>query len=252
MGELARSKGHPWVGTSGWSYAHWRGRFYPPGLGQGRWLAYYAGFFSTVELNGSFYRLPSEISLRRWYEETPPGFLFAVKASRLITHYRRLVGVEEALAQFVGRAALLGDKLGPILCQLPPGLRRDDELLGRFLAALPPGWRYAVEFRDASWYAEPVYDLLATWGVAFCTHDYPRLESPLVVTAPFAYLRFHGASGRYVGEYGAGGLAPWVEAIKNLSDGGRDVFAYFNNDAEAQAVRDALALRAALVGSAVG
>lgn len=238
-----------WVGTCGWSYPHWRGRFYPPGLGQSRWLRHYADNFDTVELNATFYRLQSESAFRRWYAETPPGFLFALKASRYLTHYRRLGDAAQPLALFRERAVLLADKLGPILFQLPPDLRRDDGLLRSFLAQLPAGCRYVVEFRHASWYGEAVYDLLAEHEVAFCLHDFPGMASPLVATAPFLYARFHGEGGRYVGEYGAERLGDWARQIESLSVGRREAFAYFNNDTEAQAVRDALALRRALAES---
>ncbi|MHB1132353.1 MAG: DUF72 domain-containing protein [Chloroflexota bacterium] len=239
-----------WVGTSGWIYQHWRGRFYPEGLAQSRWLHHYAGAFDTVELNASFYRLQSERAFQRWRDESPPDFVYAVKASRFITHYRRLAESDAPLALFLERARLLGAKLGPILFQLPPDLRRDDALLAGFLALLPADLRYAVEFRHASWYEPAVYDLLAAREVAFCIHDFAPVESPLVATAPFLYARFHGRRGRYFGEYGAEWLGSWTAQTKDLSAGRREVFVYFNNDAEAQAVRDALALRALLSAQA--
>lgn len=244
MSEASAPRYH--VGTSGWHYDHWRLRFYPPGLAKSRWLEFYAQHFSTVELNASFYRLPSEKAYRAWYEQSPPGFLFAVKASRLITHYRRLRDVEEALALFYARATLLREKLGPILYQLPPDLRRDDATLEGFLRQLPAELRHVVEFRHPSWFAEPVYELLARYRTAFCVFDLADLPCPRVATAPLVYVRFHGAAGKYWGAYGEEGTAYWASEIKDLASGRGEVFAYFNNDAEAQAVRDAALLRTKL------
>lgn len=236
------------VGTSGWHYDHWRERFYPPGLAKPRWLGHYAGFFSTVEVNASFYRLPSENAFRGWYAQSPPGFIFALKASRLITHYRRLAGVEEALATFYERARLLGEKLGPILYQLPPDFARDDERLGQFLAGLPGGLKHVVEFRHPSWFTRAVFDLLARHNSGFCVVSMVGMDSPLVATAPTVYVRFHGAGGLYWGSYGEQEMARWAEAIRNLGAGRSEVYAFFNNDAEAQAVDDARALQGLLAG----
>ncbi len=234
------------VGTSGWHYEHWRGRFYPPALPKSRWLAFYAQTFPTVEINASFYRLPTEKALRTWYAQTPPGFTFALKASRLITHYRRLRDVAEALATFCARARLLGDKLGPILFQLPPDLTRDDALLAEFLATLPCDLRHAVEFRHPSWFAPPVFALLEHHGAAFCIVSLAGFACPLVATAPFIYLRFHGSEGPYYGAYGGEALTRWSRQIKDLAADRREVYAYFNNDYLAQAVGDARTLQAGL------
>jgi uncharacterized protein YecE (DUF72 family) len=237
------------IGTSGWHYDHWRQRFYPPGLAKPKWLDYYARTFATVEINASFYRLPTENAYRNWYAQTPPGFLFAVKGSRLITHYRRLRDVGEALSAFYARATILGEKLGAVLYQLPPDLQRDDELLSGFLAQLPAGIRHAVEFRHESWFAPPVYETLARHDAALCVVDLPDFNCPRVATAPFLYLRFHGAAGKYWGAYGEEGIDYWAEEVKRLGAGRGRVFAYFNNDAEAQAVQDARLLAARLVAT---
>lgn len=234
------------VGTSGWHYDHWKGRFYPHGLPKAGWLQYYARSFSTVEVNSSFYHLPSENVFRAWREGSSPGFVFTLKASRLITHYRRLHDVDEPLATFFTRARLLGEKLGPILYQLPPDLARDDPRLEDFLTRLPRDLRHVIEFRHATWFADEVYDLLLRHEVAFCIVDHVHLKSPVLATAPTAYVRFHGATGVYSGQYGEETTARWAETIRNLGASTAEVFAYFNNDAEAQAVRDAISLKAAL------
>jgi len=248
MGMTAVNTVRYFVGTSGWHYDHWRGRLYPPELAKARWLTYYARSFPTVEVNASFYRLPTENALRGWYEQSPPGFVFALKASRLITHYRRLLGTAEALALFFARARLLGEKLGPILYQLPPDMARDDTRLAGFLAQLPPDLKHAIEFRHPSWFTPPVYELLGRHGVAFCVFHLVGLACPLVATAPFVYVRFHGTGGKYWGAYGAERLERWRRQIESLSAGREEVYAYFNNDAEAQAVYDARLLQARLQG----
>jgi uncharacterized protein YecE (DUF72 family) len=238
------------VGTSGWHYDHWRDRFYPRGLPKSRWLAYYAQHFSTVEINASFYRLPSENAWRAWRAQTPPGFVFAAKVSRFITHYRRLLGVAEPLATFLHRARLLGDKLGPVLYQLPPDLPRDDERLRAFVAQLPTDIRHVVEFRHASWWVDPVFAILERYGAGFCVVDMVGMECPLVATAPFVYLRFHGKESRYRSRYGEGELAGWAQRIRSLGVGRQEAYAYFNNDAEAHAVYDARSLRNELLSEA--
>jgi uncharacterized protein YecE (DUF72 family) len=246
MSTVAENSARYLVGTSGWHYEHWKERFYPKGLGKPRWLAHYARFFGTVEVNASFYRLPSENAFRGWYGGSPPGFVFALKASRLITHYRRLVNVAEALEVFFARARLLGEKLGPILYQLPPDFARDDARLDAFLAQLPADLRHVVEFRHGSWFDDGVFDLLARRGVGFCVMDLVHLKSPQVATASTVYVRFHGATGVYSGPYGEAEMKRWAGVLKNLGAGRAEVFAYFNNDSQAHAVRDALSLQAAL------
>ncbi len=166
------------IGTSGWVYGHWRGRFYPPELPQGAWFAHYARAFDTVEINNSFYRLPAAATFDAWREQAPPGFLYAVKASRFLTHMKKLADPEEPLGRFFERAARLGGTLGPILYQLPPRWRVNLPRFEAFLAALPPGYRHVVEFRDASWLREEVFHLMERRGVAHCLHDMRHLEVP--------------------------------------------------------------------------
>ena len=235
------------IGTSGWVYPHWRGLFYPEGVPQGRWLEFYARHFSTVELNNSFYHLPSERAFLRWKETTPPGFRFSVKVSRLITHLKKLRNVEAPLENFLSRARLLGEKLGPLLYQTPPNLHRDLALLESFLRLLPRDLRHVFEFRHQSWLEEEVYELLGLYGVGFCIYDMPGLTTRVLATAPYAYIRFHGATGLYYSCYSDGELEQWAQRIRALP--ARDVFIYFNNDAEAHAVANARALLGKLQAS---
>ncbi|NPV06952.1 MAG: DUF72 domain-containing protein [Anaerolineae bacterium] len=234
--------GQIWIGTSGWHYAHWVGRLYPEGMLPEDYLAFYAGRFDTVEINNTFYQLPSQAAVLQWRRSVPPGFIFAVKASRYITHFKKLKDPEEPLANVIGRVGLLGDRLGPILFQLPPRWRLDLERLRRFLAVLPPGQRYAFEFRDPSWLDERVYRELSNHGAALCVYDLGGHWSPEVVTADFVYVRFHGPDGRYQGHYRTEELAERAATFRGWAKQGRDVYAYFNNDWQGHAVRDATEL----------
>lgn len=234
------------VGTSGWHYDHWRGAYYPAGLPKSRWLEYCTRDFCTLELNNSFYRLPSERAFDRWRDTSPDGFVFAVKASRYITHIRTLREVGEPVRGFLERAGRLGPKLGPILYQLPPTLHRDDRRLAAFLAVLPAGYRHAVEFRHPSWLVPPVFDMLRQHGVGFCAFDLVGLACPFEVTAGFAYLRFHGYSGKYWGLYPDGELRRWADTLRGLGPEVEAAYVYFNNDAEAAAVANARTLAAML------
>jgi len=230
------------IGTSGWVYAHWKGVFYPDGLPQSRWLEFYGQHFATVELNNSFYQLPSEKSFTAWRQRTPAGFVYAVKVSRLITHFRRMRNTEEALGNFLSRARILGDKLGPLLYQLPPNMTRNEVLLESFLETLPADLCHVFEFRNESWFDEGVYGLLRKHNVGFCIYDMPGSTTPLVVTADFAYIRFHGGDAMYGSCYTADELDEWAERIERLGQGLRSFYIYFNNDAEAFAVANARTL----------
>jgi uncharacterized protein YecE (DUF72 family) len=231
------------VGTSGWSYDHWAGNFYPEHLPPAQRLEYYAAHFRTVEINATFYRLPSAKAVRAWRAEVPEEFVFAVKGSRLITHFHKLVGVDDALETFLGRVGLLGEKLGVVLWQLPPNLRRNDELLERFLSLLPrgEGVRHAVEFRNESWLAEDVFELLRAYGAAMVNVSGDVLGADLTPTADFAYVRFHGTS-TYHGAYEREALEPWAAFLREQLAAGHDCFAFFNNDAEGHAPVDAARL----------
>ena len=230
-------------GTSGWHYADWRDRVNPGGLAATGWLRYYAGHFNTVEVNNSFYRLPSEKALEGWREASPPGFVFAVKASRFITHVKRLKDASEAVDNFTRRVRILGDKSGPLLYQLPPDLRRDEIRLESFLQDLPPGFRHVFEFRNASWFAESVFRILHNHNADFCIFDMPELTTPLATTADFAYLRFHGSRGLYSSSYSDEELADWAGKIAGLARAVQAVYVYFNNDNAAFAVANARTLR---------
>ena len=231
------------VGCSGWQYAHWRGDFYPSGLPAARWLERYAETFDTVEVNNTFYRLPEAKVFAGWARRTPADFLFAVKASRYLTHMLRLTKPRAPLRLFLGRARRLGERLGPVLYQLPPRWRRNLDRLTGFLDALPAGFRHAVEFRDPSWYVPEVYRALESRGVALCLHDHPGSASPREAVGPFVYVRFHGAGERYGGRYPWRKLASAAARLAAERRAGRDVFAYFNNDRGGHAPRDAVRLR---------
>jgi uncharacterized protein YecE (DUF72 family) len=226
-------------------YRHWRGVLYPERLAQRAWLVRYATVFDTVEMNATFYRLPSDASVERWRDAVPPGFTFAVKGSRYLTHMKRLLDADEGVRRFYGPISRFGAKLGPVLWQLPPHVKPDPDRLDRFLARLPRG-RHAFEFRDPAWYGEETCAVLDRHGAAFCEHDLvPR--PPPRVTGAFRYVRFHGTTGKYAGRYGAAALAPFARDYLGSAAHGEDVFVYFNNDLGGHAVRDALELLA-LVG----
>ncbi len=237
------------VGTSGWVYGDWRGRFYPRGVASRRWLEYYAELFDTVELNATTYRLPSPSQALAWCAKVPPDFRFTVKLSRLITHRRDLPPrVDDFIANYFARAASFERaKLAQILIQFPPYLERDDVRLSEFVRKLPPQYRYVVEFRNKSWFVSAVRDLLSALGVAFCIHDYPGLRVPIWVTRnDLAYVRFHGYTALYAGSYPRRTLRRWAARLNELESSAGEVFAYFNNDTAAAAPRDAELLKALL------
>lgn len=244
-------RGRCLIGTSGYVYPHWRGRFYPPDLPERQWLAYYAREFSTVELNAPFYRLPPAATFRRWRQAVPPGFVFAVKASRYLTHVTRLRAPARPLARLLSRLRHLGPTLGPVLLQLPPGFHLDLGRLDRLLTALRrrrdgASPRAVLEVRHASWLVPEVFRRLRRAGVALCLSDWPGLAVPEVLTARFVYVRRHGHGVRYGGRYPAARLAADAARIRSWLAAGLDVYVYFNNDALAHAVNDARRLRAML------
>jgi len=231
------------IGTSGWHYEHWRDKFYPEKLAKAKWLEFYAGHFDAVELNNSFYRLPSEDAFANWRDSSPANFTFAVKVSRFITHIKRLKDAGEAVEKFISRAAILGDKLGPLLYQLPPNMHRNDEVLESFLSTLPRGMKHVFEFRHQSWLEEGVLQILHKYKVGFCVFDMPSISCPLIATADFAYIRFHGSAGLYSSCYSDEELASWAKRLANLARNLKAIYIYFNNDIEGFAVRNAMTLR---------
>ncbi len=231
------------IGTSGWHYDHWRHKFYPEKLPKAKWLEFYAQHFSTVELNNSFYRLPSEAAFSNWYHSSPRDFTFAVKMSRFITHIRRLKSSKEAVENFLNRARLLRGKLGPLLYQLPPNMHRNDEILESFLSRLPRGMKHTLEFRHQSWLEEKVFAILSQYHAGLCVFDMPSFRCPLVATADFAYIRFHGSSSLYSSCYSDEELTGWANRLADLAINLKTIYIYFNNDAEAFAVKNALTLR---------
>jgi len=233
------------IGCSGWNYQHWRdGVFYPPRLPPWRWLDFYAGRFDTVEVNSTFYRLPRESAVANWVRESPPGFLLAVKMSRYATHIKRLRDLAPSIALFYERIGpLVGSpKLGPVLWQLPPDFRRDDDRLAAALEQLPPG-RHCFEFRNETWFAEPVYELLRRYRVALVIGDDPRRPFQAhELTTDWTFVRFHrGRRGRG-GNYSQTELEEWAKRIDAFAREG-DVHAYFNNDWNGYAVRNAATLQ---------
>ena len=239
-----------YVGTSGWHYDHWRESFYPKGLTKSKWLEFYSGHLSTVEINNSFYRLPSEKAFANWWDSSPPEFVFSVKVSRFITHIKRLRNTAEPVAKFMARARLLQGKLGPLLYQLPQNMKRDYRALEDFVKMLPEDACYVFEFRHSSWFDDGVFDILRRYNIGFCIYDMPDFSTPVVTTSDFGYIRFHGSRWLYGGCYSGKELEDWARKITDLDV--RVVYAYFNNDAEGFATKNALKLKHLLEYSANG
>jgi uncharacterized protein YecE (DUF72 family) len=235
------------IGTSGWAYSHWRGLFYPPKLPRQEWFRFYAGRFATVEINSSFYRLPSETAFLNWQEQAPAGFLYAVKASRYITHLKKLKDPAHPLETFFAHAAHLGDALGPVLYQLPPHWRVNLPRLADFLALLPKDSRHVIEFRDPSWLIDEAFQLMERYRVSHCLHDMAPLEVPCRVTADPVYVRLHGDPA-HGGDYQPATLDIWARRIDDWQHQGLDVFIYFNNDINGYALANATMLKNLLSG----
>lgn len=227
------------VGTSGWQYRHWRETFYPRGVAQARWLEYYAARFATVESNAAFYRLPEAAWFAAWARRTPDDFVMAVKASRYLTHILRLCEPDDPVKLLVERARELGDKLGPILIQLPPSLRIELDRLKRTLDAFPRDWRVAVEFRHKSWFTDEVCRELTERRVALCLADRRGPLTPIWRTADWSYLRFHVGQSTPGPCYGRDALVSWLRRLHEKWTSDDDVYVYFNNDHRACALRDA-------------
>ena len=212
------------VGTSGYNYAEWKGTFYPTDLSAAKMLPYYAARFGTVEINATFYRMPTAKTLGGWDAATPPGFVLALKAPQRITHFARLRGIDDPLRFFCDVALTLGEKLGPLLFQLPPNFKKDTDRLAETLSLLPPDLRCAFEFRHDSWLADDVYDLLRRRNAALCIADSDAMSTPLVATADFGYLRLREEG------YTDADLGRWGETIRGLGERWREAFVYFKHE----------------------
>lgn len=230
------------IGTSGWHYADWWGPFYPETLKKKDALSHYVTRFNATELNAPFYRTPTEDAVRNWAGSTPDDFRFAWKASRFITHWRRLNVDQNSMDLLESRLALLGDKLGPVLFQLPPQMKIDRERLAGFIKALHPKRRCAFEFRHPSWYDASILALLADHGMSLCLSDHASAPAPREATADWVYIRNHGPTGRYHGNYSEDALADWADDIARWREEGRDIWCFFDNDVKSAAPADAAKL----------
>jgi len=231
------------VGCSGWVYKHWRGIFYPEGLPQRLWFERYAEEFDTVEINNSFYHLPKPETYDKWRKQAPEGFCYAVKANRFITQAKKLKDPEEPLDRFLKPTRRLKEHLGPILFQLPPSMKINLERLESFLKILPKSVTSVFEFREKSWYVEEVLAMLDRRRAGFVAHDMKGLASPRWASGKAAYVRFHGAGGKYWGRYSDEALLEWSDWIMEQSRSGRSVWCYFNNDIHGHAIEDARTLK---------
>ena len=231
------------VGCSGWQYKHWRGDFYPPDLPQTKWFEHYAARFDTVEINNTFYRLPERATFASWARRAPAAFEFAVKASRFLTHMKKLKDPEEPIDRLFSRMRALATHLGPVLYQLPPHWKVDVERFAHFLDVLPRGVRHVVEFREPSWYTPEIFRLMERRRVALCLHDMKGSAPERARVGRFVYVRFHGATAKYGGGYTEERLRGWSAWLNVQRRDGCDVYAYFNNDVGGHAPRDAVTLR---------
>jgi uncharacterized protein YecE (DUF72 family) len=232
------------IGTSGYHYKHWVGTFYPPKTPASKMLDYYVRHFDSLELNNSFYRLPSIEAFEAWRDATPKNFVFAVKASRFITHNKKLTDPENALDNILPRAEHLGKKLGPVLFQLPPHWKVNIDRLKALLEILPREHRYTFEFRELSWITPEINHLLERYNAAFCIYELAGYHSPLEITADFAYVRLHGpTAGRYQGSYSHAQLRAWARRIEEWSARMKAVYIYFDNDQAGYAAQNALELK---------
>ena len=241
---MKEKKGSIYIGTSGWNYSHWQPAFYPEGMPSSQWLDYYRKQFSTVEINNTFYQLPSVRALQTWKESVGPDFIFFFISNWYITHMKMLKDPGNSLSRFFKRIEVLGGKGGPVLFQLPPRWRVDVDRLRKFIGMLSKTGTYTFEFRDTSWWTEDVYEILRESNGAFCIHDLAGTCSPKEVTADFVYVRLHGPGNAYEGLYDKETLAGWAGAFSAWRRQGLDVYCYFDNDQRAYAAGNAQELRA--------
>ncbi len=231
------------IGTSGWHYTHWKGSFYPQKLNPKDFLKYYAEHLNTVEINNSFYNLPEVKTLQMWRDMVPQNFLFTVKASRYITHMKKLKDPRDSVEKFLKRVEVLGNKLGPLLFQLPPKWHLNLGRFESFLNFLPDRFRYTFEFRDPSWFHEDLYEIMKQHRVAFCIYHLAGLISPEAVTADFIYVRLHGPGDAYQGRYETEALSRWADAFATWKNQGKEIYCYLDNDEAGYAAQDAMRLR---------
>jgi len=231
------------IGTSGWHYEHWKGLFYPDKLPKTRWFEHYAQHLDTVEINNTFYRLPKVSFMEKWRDQAPKDFIYTVKASRYLTHLKRLKDPAEPLKTFFKPVNALKETLGPVLYQLPPNMHKNIERLSNFLKLLPKNKVAVMEFRHESWYCDDVYELLDKHNVGFCVHDMTDIETPKIITGDIIYIRFHGTTGKYEGDYPKSKLKHWARWIKENEKKVNKAYAYFNNDYNAYAVYNAKTLK---------
>jgi uncharacterized protein YecE (DUF72 family) len=231
------------IGTSGWHYDDWKELFYPAQMAKHKWFEYYSKHFDTVEINNTFYQLPKEQTFENWHKQAPKDFLFTVKANRYITHIKRLKEPRDSLKRFFERVRLLKENLGPVLYQLPPNFHKDLDRLATFMKFLPRDRTAVFEFRHESWFCEDTYKLLSKFNAAFCIHDLVDIPTPRVITGDIIYIRFHGPTGKYQGNYSKSALQNWAKWIKENIKGNKGVYAYFNNDIHAYAVQNAKTLK---------
>ncbi len=251
MGSRTRTDKQVHIGTSGWHYKHWRSSFFPDKLPTAKWLRWYAERFDTVEINNSFYRLPQTSAIKTWRHETPADFCFAVKASRYITHNKKLKDPEGNFEKFFAVVGKLERRLGPILFQLPPSWKINAERLDEFLSGLPRGLRYVFEFRNPTWNVPEIYEILRRHNAAYCIYELAGFISPLEVTADFVYVRLHGPGDKYQGDYPTATLREWASRIEAWRKDLKQVFVYFDNDQAAFAAKNALELKKILKSAAV-
>jgi len=237
------NQGSVFIGTSGWHYKHWIGTYYPPGTKEKDQLSLYIKDFKTVEINNSFYHLPTSKTFKAWAAAVPADFVFAVKASRFITHMKKLNVLKADVNRFLNRVNKLGAKAGPILFQLPPQWKVNMERLEQFLRRLSTGYRYAFECRNETWYNDDVYALLRQHNCAFCIYELAGHQTPEVVTADFVYIRLHGPGAKYQGSYDDAALQVWAAKCKGWQEDGKDVYIYFDNDEAGYAAMNALKIQ---------
>lgn len=235
-----------YIGTSGWSYTEWKGSFYPEEMKSEDYLQHYSTVFSATEINNTFYHLPDEGRLKSWMEATPDDFIFAIKASRYITHNKKLKDPEDSTHKFFDAIKPLKDKSGPILFQLPPNWHSNPQRLEEFLKVLPKDYQYTFEFRDKDWLNDTIYEVLKKYNAALCIYDFDGFESPEVITADFVYVRLHGPEKAYQGSYHGNRLNSYADKLRQWQQQGNDVYCFFDNDQKGHAPEDAQQLARSL------